>query len=253
MAKIIKKIFNINRNLCSRLAFFFPQAQEKSLFDLYEEIVSKYMNEKQNQIIVDIGGGKTCYFAKYRDPFKRNKIIGIDISKEELSYNNDVDEKIVADATKKLPFIDEAVDIVASKCVIEHLKNTEDFISESCRILKRGGYSIHLIPAKFAPFAFINQMLPQKISAKLLFFFRPDTRGVCGFPAYYNKCYWSAINSLFKKNGFEIAESHFGYYQSTYFNFFVPLFLASASYEIIVRSLGIKNLCAYILIVAKKK
>ncbi len=46
---------------------------------------------------------------------------------------------------------------------------------------------------------------------------------------------------------------HTSYYQSQYFDFFVPLYLVSALYEALIQALGVKNLCAYLLIVARKK
>lgn len=77
--------------------------------------------------------------------------------------------------------------------------------------------------------------------------------GICGFPAFYDKCYYSAIKQLLGKHGFEIIEIKLSYYQSRYFNFFFPLFLISVIYEILLMVMGVKDLCAYILVVARKK
>lgn len=249
---MLGRFFSINRAMCGKWKRYLPQARI-NIFYLYERIIAQYMNSSCNQIILDIGGGKSCRFAKYKNPGVNTKIIAVDVSIKSLKDNHNVDEKIVADAVQGLPFKDEQVEIVVSRAVIEHLENIEYFISDSKRILKKNGYFIHLVPSKFAPFAIINQLLPGKLAMKLLYFLKPESRGIGGFPSFYRKCYYSAIKSLLKKYDFEVVQMHFSYYQSPYFDFFVPFFLLSAIYEILLLVIGAKNLCAYVLVVAKKK
>lgn len=251
-AAIIKKIFKINKTLCKKLAGYLPQAR-KDIFKLYIEIVKKHMNSKPNLVIADIGGGSQCLFARYKKPGLRTKIIAVDVSGEELKKNLDVDEKRVADIMQSLPFEREEVDIITSRAVLEHLERLDHFINNSTAILKENGYFIHLFPSKFSPFAIINQLLPKWISRKLLYYIRPEHRETCGFDAFYNKCYYSGIKTLLEQHDFEIIEIYFSYYQSPYFNFLVPLFLISAIYEIILNLINAKNLCAYLLVVARKK
>jgi len=45
----------------------------------------------------------------------------------------------------------------------------------------------------------------------------------------------------------------FSYFQSEYFNFCTPAFLLVRLYENLVRRLSAKNLCAYVLIVARRR
>jgi len=66
------------------------------------------------------------------------------------------------------------------------------------------------------------------------------------------KPYYSAIVDIFTKKGFSIDQIKISYYGSRYFSFFVPFFIISVIYEVILQSIGIKNLGSYILIVAKK-
>jgi len=211
------------------------------------------MNARPNQIILDIGGGESCPFAKYRDPSLNARIIAVDVSGEALKNNHDVDEKRVADVTQDLPFGNGEVDLIVSRTVLEHLQNPEAFIAISSRILKRNGYFINLFPSKFTPFAFLNVMVPKKVSAKLLSYFFPESRSLTGFPAFYEKCYYSAIKSLLERHGFETVDTYLSYYQSHYFRFFVPLFLVSVLYEILLQAVAAKDLCAYVLIVARKE
>lgn len=229
-----------------------PQART-DIFSRYEQTVARYMNARRDQIVVDVGGGRSCPFAKHKNRLANAKIIAVDVSPDGMKHNRDVDGKVVADVLKALPFENEKVDIVVSSSVLEHLERLEDFIATSSRILKTDGHFIHLFPSKFAPFALINQMLPKKLSRRLLYFFNPQSVGVCGFPSFYNKCYYSAMKPLLKKHGLEMVDVHCGYFQSPYFSFFIPFFVLSAVYEIILQAMGAKNLCAYLMVVARKK
>ena len=252
ISQMLNEFFSANRTICNKIELNLPQAQ-LNIFDLYEKLVAEYINRKNNQTIVDVGGGRTCPFAKYKSSNITAKIIGVDISEDELKNNNDLDEKRIADITRKLPFGNEEADIITSRSVLEHLKNLENFISESDRILKKGGYFIHLLPSKFAFFAIINQLIPKKISKMLLYHLLPENRGISGFPAFYNKCFYSAIKTLLLKYDFEIVDIHLSYYQSAYFKFFLPFFLISAVLEICLYALKLKKLSAYILVIARKK
>ena len=248
---MINKLIALNNEWCNKLERYLPQARV-NIFHQYDETVARYMNSRTDQTIVDVGGGKTCSFAIHRKPDMNTKIIAVDMSQEEMENNLGVDEKKVAIIDQHLPFKDNEVDMVVSRSVLEHLKNLECFIVEANRILKKDGYFIHLFPSKFASFAIINQLLPKRLSKKIVTYFHPDTKGICGFPAYYNKCFYSSIKTLLKENGYEIANIYLSYYQASYFKFFIPLFLIMAFYEGFLQFFRAKNLCAYIMVVAKK-
>lgn len=64
-----------------------------------------------------------------KEPFERKGLLyqGIDI--DIIDFNND-----------EFPFPDNSFDLVVSLAVIEHIKNTENFLSEINRILKKGGF-----------------------------------------------------------------------------------------------------------------
>jgi len=211
------------------------------------------MNERPNQLVVDVGGGKSCPFAKYRRPESGTRIVAVDVSEDDIKENRDVDEARTADIVQGLPFGPAEVDMIVSRSVLEHLADLEAFIANSKGVLKPGGYFIHFLPGRFAPFAIINRMLSQRLSRRILFFLHPQTVGICGFPSFYDRCSYSALARLVESPGFEIEEQRLTYYQSRYFDFFFPLYLASVGYELLARATGLPNLSAYILIVARKR
>jgi ubiquinone/menaquinone biosynthesis C-methylase UbiE len=249
---MLGNFINFNRKLCNKLAGFFPQASS-NIFTLYERVVTQYMNDQIGQIVIDVGGGKSCPFAAYRDNNKNSKIIALDVSLADLQENSTVNIRVVSDIISEMPLRQNSVDLMVSRSVLEHLTDVEGFIANSQQVLKNTGYMIHLFPSKFAPFAMINQILPKKLSKKLLYSLRPEVRGIGGFPALYDRCYYSAILSLLDRHGFKLVDVRVSYYQAMYFSFFAPLFLAIAFYEMIIQLWGWKNLGAYVLVVARKE
>lgn len=98
----------------------------------------------KNGTLLDVGcwdGEKTLWWAKASDA---KKIIGLDnvesatkIAKTKgiVAYTCDLD-------SQKWPIENSSIDCIVSNLVIEHLSNVDHYISESYRILKRGGYLI---------------------------------------------------------------------------------------------------------------
>jgi SAM-dependent methyltransferase len=241
----------LNRKASNRLEALLPQARD--IFSAYIEVVKNVVNARpRNAVVVDVGGGTTCPFAHTLKPDANTMIIALDISEDQLRFNREVNGRLLADVVKTLPFANGTVDLITSRSVLEHLGDVAGFIRHSSEVLKPGGYWIHLFPSKFAPFALINQMLPKAWSRALVGALFPSQKGICGFPALYNLCYYSAIVNLLHKNRFDRVDVTPSYYQSQYFSFCFPLFVLSAAYELLVWLLGQKNLAAYLLVVARK-
>lgn len=218
----------------------------------YERVVGAYMNARPRQLVVDVGGGKRCQFAKYRDPRVGARIVAVDVDPAELELNDDVDEKRVADASQRLPFADGEVDLVASRSVLEHLRDVEGFVREAYRVLRPGGYTIHVFPSKYAPFSLANRALPRKLSARLVHFFVPGSKKILGFPAYYDRTYPAGMRRVLRDAGFDVVDERVTYYQAEYFAFLFPAYALNAAYELLISWLGVRNLAAAVLVVARK-
>ncbi|MBQ9389291.1 MAG: class I SAM-dependent methyltransferase [Synergistaceae bacterium] len=251
MSNPLRAFINVNRKCHSLIAKLFPQTKH-SAYKHYREQVNNNLSD--NMTALDIGGGKRCLFAPESRKFKGIKIIALDVSPEELEYNNDADEKIVFDLTsgERVPIDDESVDMITSSSVLEHLKNLENAVTEVSRILKKGGKFISVFPSKFALFAIINQLLPNWLARKILFTINPAAIGFGGFKAYYNRCYYPALKNLLAKHGFKNINFMFDYNQSGYFSFFVPFGLISLIWDCLMYVLHVKPFCAYICFTAEK-
>jgi ubiquinone/menaquinone biosynthesis C-methylase UbiE len=241
-----------NKRVCKAIERYLPQ-RRVNIQARYDETVAAYMNSlPAGAVVADIGSGKECRFARYRSSAAQIRIVGVDISEEELAENRDVDEKRVADVARGLPFGRGELDLIASRSVLEHLDDTEAFIADSRRVLGPGGYSIHLFASKFAPFALLNSILPPRVSRLLLDRLHPESKGTVGFRTHYDRTYPSGVAALLKKHGFEVVASEVSYYQSGYYNFFIPIYLLSAVYELLLYGIRAENLAAKAMVVARR-
>jgi SAM-dependent methyltransferase len=250
MRNVFTTLMLKNKALCAAIEQYLPQASDYK--KEYADTIACYMNALQPPaIVVDAGGGQKCDFARYREIGSGVRIIAVDVSEDELENNYDVDERCVADVTEDLPFKTGEVDMVVSYSLFEHLRNSEAFVINSSRVLKPGGYFIHLFASKFAPFAIANQLLPAELSKSLLKILKPESSDI-GFDAYYDRTYASAIKQLLIRHGFEVISLRTHYYQSRYWDFFTPLFVLSVLYELVVYRIDAENLAAHVLVVARK-
>ncbi len=241
-----------NRAICTRLERWLPNARGHT-YRLYAETVANALREPGVRLVLDVGGGKTCAFAEGRERNDGARIVAVDISAEELAGNRIVDARLAADLTAGLPLRQASVDVIASRSVLEHLDDLEAFVRDAARVLRPGGAFIHWVPGKYAPFAVINRMMPHALARRVLYYVEPEVKGICGFRAVYDQCYPSALRRLFERHGFEITVMRPSYYQSSYYAFFLPFYLLSSLYEIVLQALGVQDLCAHVLIAARRK
>lgn len=253
MTTPLRAFINFNKRLSAVLGKRLPQARG-DLFARYDRTVAEHVSRlPESSLVVDVGGGRSCSFAaQLGDARHRIRLIGVDISEEELRHNSDVDETRVADVTDKLPFEDGSVGMVVSRTVLEHVEDVEAFIAQASRVLVKGGYSIHLVPCRNAPFAVIARLVPFNLAKAALHFMRPESVGLVEFPVFYDQCTYSQMRRAHLRAGFSSVEAIVSYYQSEYFDALLPAYALSAAYELVIRGLGARDLAAYALIIARK-
>jgi hypothetical protein len=80
---------------------------------------------------------------------------------------------------------------------------------------------VHAFPGRYAPFALINQLLPNQIARRLVGYLHPEwlEKDNYGLLAFYDRCYFTVIRDLLARNGFEESNFIFLYYQSIYFKY----------------------------------
>ena len=141
---------------------------------------------------------------------------------------------------------------MVSRSVVEHLPDNEMFFENCARVLRPGGMLVHTFPCKFAPFSLVNQLLPNRLTRRLLAYLHPQWQDECGFVAFYDRCYHSAMRKVIQSSGFHNQRFSFRYYQSIYFDFCFPLFALVLMYDLLIWSFGIRNLACAILVTAER-
>ena len=251
-SRLLRAFFALNRRACLRVEPWLLQSRATPL-GLYEEWVRQFVGERHSGTVLDVGAGKSSFFAKAAAPERGMRVFALDVSGQELLPDQEAAGRVVADTLAGLPFRGSSFDVITSRSVLEHVGDVGKLF-EGCRdALRPGGYCVHVFSCRFAPFALINRVLPAAVSRKVVYFFRPETEGICGFSALYDRCYYSAVRELLERNGFEVVFMRPGFYQARYFDFFFPLFALMALYELAVAWMGLNNLSAYLLVVARRR
>jgi SAM-dependent methyltransferase len=247
----VRGLIRINKRMSKSVAPVWRHTRF-NIFEAYDEIVAAYAGRAGDRpVIADVGAGNRCPYRMYLSEGDRVRIVGVDVSTEAMRENPDLDERRVADVVVDLPFADGEVDLLVSRSVLEHLSDVEAFVRHSARVLRPGAHSIHVFPSRYAHFALINRLIPNAWTKRVMRYVYP--KNVSGFPAFYDRCYYTAMREVFDRNGFDVVEARISYYASDYYTFFFPLFVVSMLYEIVIWSLNAKNLGATVLIVARKR
>jgi len=114
-------------------------------FKLSKYIYDRFMSRQQlnrKPKILDIGCSTGKALKRFND-CGEFELYGIDIRDEHV---DGIEFKTCDIEKEKIPFPDDYFDFVYSKSVLEHVRNTDNFIEESFRVLRPGGMFIGLTP-----------------------------------------------------------------------------------------------------------
>ena len=119
--------------------------------DKYPQKFCNYLTERyfkmegdSPETLLDIGSGKGNHLVG----FARNGMIvkGLDKRAECIEILPDYDIRECDLEKDPFPFEDNYFDFVFSKSVLEHVRNTENVVRETYRVLKPGGITVQLTP-----------------------------------------------------------------------------------------------------------
>lgn len=108
-----------------------------------KNIISLLETDKTAHVL-DVGCGDGKKTITFKRKIGCKTITGIDGVAKRLSAakKRGVDRVTLVELEKKWPFDDSSFDVVVSNQVIEHVGNTDHFISEIKRVLRPGGYAV---------------------------------------------------------------------------------------------------------------
>ena len=94
-------------------------------------------------VVLDVGCGDGQKSQKFKEKIGCSKIFGIDGVSQRLLNAKERDVEIKkTDLEHKWPFPNQFFDVIISNQVIEHIHDLDNFISETKRVLKPGGYAV---------------------------------------------------------------------------------------------------------------
>jgi SAM-dependent methyltransferase len=180
---------------------------------------------KPNLLVYDVGGGSRPVVSREVKEKLNLRLVGVDIDGQELEKAPPgvYDKTIVADITKYRGVGD--ADLIVCQATMEHVRDTDGAFASLSSMLKPGGRLLIVVPSRNAVFARMNLALPEGLKRRVLFSVFPHkAMGHDGFPAFYNRCTPKEFRRMAAKHGLSV-EQLVPYYYSSYFSFFVPLFV----------------------------
>jgi SAM-dependent methyltransferase len=188
--------------------------------DFLDNLVPRYL--QPGSLVYDIGGGKNPVITPGQKSSHSLKVVGLDIDDGELASApvGIYDRTICADITSYCGRRD--ADIVISQALLEHVPDVDRAMAAIASILRPGGLALLFIPSRNAVYARINNLLPQRLKCRLLFWIFPEMSRDHGYPAYYDHCTPSQVQQLASQHGLS-TERLTLYFTSDYFRFCLPL------------------------------
>lgn len=243
----------LNVRLSRALERRFGLASDKPFWVEFEQSAARLVRAlPDGATVVDVGGGRRCVYASAVPPGRDVRLVAVDVSAEELALNTDVAEKHVADVSQGLPFPDASVDLVLSRTVLEHVPDVGAAVGHMARVLRPGGVALSFLPGRYSLFAIAARLLPFGPALRFIHWALPASRGQIEFEVHYDRCHPQALERTFREAGFRHVAVSQCWAQQGYFEWFLPLYLAHAAYEWVVRSLNARRLAAYMIVRAER-
>lgn len=167
---------------------------------IYKELVRE--NIHNDTVVLEAGCGFSDLFRSEYGKAKR--VIGVDINKEFLERNEDVDEKIVSDLESIPQVKDSSIDLIISSWVLEHFENPCKVFGEFSRVLKRGGKLIFLTPNSLNYVVALNRIIPDSLRKFVVGKMSKDLV-TDPMPAYYRANTVPRLKNLAKESGLKVG------------------------------------------------
>jgi SAM-dependent methyltransferase len=143
--------------------------------------------------VLDLGAGRGAVFEGNHSPWQQSLLrlgrkysarIGADIDPA-VRDNPELDEAVVIEPGKPLPFADQSFDLVLCDWVIEHIEDPELFVSEIKRILRVGGWFCARTPNRWSYFSVGARLLSSSAGNRVLRILQSQRAERDVFPKHY--------------------------------------------------------------------
>lgn len=213
----------------------------------FERKVEEHL--RPNQVLLDAGCGRRApVLAKYRG--RAARLIGVDL----VEFPEAVDGvELINGDLGSIPLPGEAVDVVMSRSVMEHVVAPREVYREMNRVLKPGGHFIFLTGNFWDYAALVATLVPNRLHPWIV----AHTQGrdeADVFPTAYRTNTRSAVEKWARAGDFEVVSFDYLGQYPTYFMFNGALFLLASGYEKLIRRFeALRFLRGWILVVLRKR
>ena len=117
--------------------------QRKNAYEKNLDNILSVVEVNSRAKFLDLGCDDGIWTLKVARKIKTKKIHGLDLIKKQLliAKRNGINA-IYGNLNKPFPYLDNSFDVIHANQVIEHVTDTDLFVSEIFRILKVGGYAV---------------------------------------------------------------------------------------------------------------
>jgi SAM-dependent methyltransferase len=229
----VRNPFGWSRNVARRLerAVFGGYSIENTYRDAIRSSI------REGALVLDAGTGERCIYAG-----RNLRVIGSDTLLGDLRNNPDIKYAVASDLERGFPFRSNSLDAVTACYFVEHIHDPEEFVRNVAHVLRPGGRLFLLFPCRYAPFAVINRIISNRLTVKMLQWFVEGSHG--GFPAAYKNCWPSRMRKILEKNGLNVVATELCFYQSHYYASFLPIYICSLAYDMLMKTLNIERMAA---------
>jgi len=180
----------------------------------------------ETMTVLDFGAGRAAWNeddpCAYRKSLRNMKskvktVIGCDVD-DAIYENKSVDEKVVIEIGKKLPFENEKFDLIICDYTFEHVANPDEVSEEFGRILKPGGWICARTPNKYSYISILTRVIKNSFHTKILKYAQPDRKEIDVFPTTFKLNTMKDVSRYFDGNDFSNHTYRYEAEPSYYFN-----------------------------------
>jgi len=162
--------------------------------------------------VLDIGCGRgkrsedACRYRRDLQNFRGSAahVLGIDVDPE-AQGNPFIDEFRLIEKLDRWLVEDASIDLAFCDMVIEHVEDPAAFFDEAFRVLAPGGHLCLRTPNKWAYFAIVARLVPNRMHAKMTSVAQPGRKEEDVFPTVYRCNTRRALLKAMRSRGFDAA------------------------------------------------
>lgn len=126
-------------------SFVWRAGQERRL-----EMIRSAAGPRQNGKVFENGCGIGMYLSRLAQNARQS--VGLDIELERVITAHQITDQVLCGVGERLPFPDNAFDLILSHEVLEHVQDDRQSVEEMVRVLQPGGRAVIFVPNRGYPF-----------------------------------------------------------------------------------------------------